>query len=98
MMYFNVFLVNCDNFGLSVIKVLIWMLKFGKVVGIFLSGIRKMINFYLKCGVVIIVYKVKVLMLFVVYDGLKIFGEILKCKKIIICFGDLVLFNDIEFD
>ncbi|NHV87650.1 hypothetical protein, partial [Escherichia coli] len=43
-------------------------------------------------------HKAKVPMLPAVYDGPKTFGEILKRKKIIIRFGDPVLFNDTELD
>ncbi|EAD3482067.1 1-acyl-sn-glycerol-3-phosphate acyltransferase [Listeria monocytogenes] len=98
MTHLNAFPVNRDNPGPSAIKAPIRMLKSGKVVGIFPSGTRKTTNLHLKRGAVTIAHKAKVPMLPAVYDGPKTFGEILKRKKIIIRFGDPVLFNDTELD
>lgn len=50
-----VFLVDCENLGLSSIKMLIKFLKEGQIVGIFLSGMRILEDVLLKRGVVIIV-------------------------------------------
>lgn len=75
----NVFLVDRENFGLSILKKLVNLFKEYKIIGIFLIGYCILVEgVLLKCGVVIIVMFGKVFILLVVYVGLKkIYGLII---------------------
>ncbi|WP_163653475.1 1-acyl-sn-glycerol-3-phosphate acyltransferase [Listeria sp. PSOL-1] len=94
MTHLNAFPVNREKPGPSSLKAPIRLLKNGKVVGIFPSGTRNQSNIQLKRGAVTVAYKAGVPLLPAVYDGPKTIKELLKRKKIIIRFGDLIHLNE----
>jgi 1-acyl-sn-glycerol-3-phosphate acyltransferase len=92
----NAFPVNRDNPGPSSLKIPLKLLRDGKVVGIFPTGTRNDEQTALKRGAVTIAMKANVPILPAIYQGPKTVKELLRRKKVMVRFGDMIVFDKNE--